>query len=132
MKFQPNHPILDELVLELASSFDGLDWGSNGPKLVTRVLQRFCKTLDLEKLTPEICQGIKVLPPEAFYPIPWRQWRQYFDESQTPVVLKKLEGSFIAHVWGKHSSQEKLKSSGSAFSHLARDHCPMTFKNVES
>lgn len=36
MKFEAGHPILDEFVLELSSTFDGLDWGSNGPKLVTR------------------------------------------------------------------------------------------------
>ena len=132
MKFQPDHPILDEFVLELASSFDGNDWGSNGPKLVTRVLQRFCKNEDLEKLSPETCRGIKVLPPEAFYPIPWRQWKQYFDESQAPAVLKKLEGSFIAHVWGKHSSREKFKVAGSAYSQLARDHCPLTFRHAVS
>ena len=130
MKFQPNHPILDELILELASTFDGLDWGSNGPKLVTRVLQRFCKSQDLDQLTPETCHGIKVYPPEAFYPIPWRQWRQYFDRSQTSEALKRLEGSFVAHVWGKHSSQEEFKTPGSVYSLLAKEHCPATFKTA--
>jgi len=110
MKFQPGHPILEEFVLELGSTFNGLDWGSNGPKLVTRVLQRFCRIDDLDKMSPETCGGIRIFPPEAFYPVPWREWRSYFDDSDATKVLKKIGDGFVAHVWGKHSSAEPFRA----------------------
>jgi lactosylceramide 4-alpha-galactosyltransferase len=132
MRFQRGHPILEEFIRELASSFDGQDWGANGPKLVTRVLQRFCKTKELGRMSPDKCQGITVLQPEAFYPIPWRQWRDYFEEEVSEIVLKKLNESFIAHVWGKHSSGVPFNGLvPHAYSILARKHCPITFETVK-
>ena len=40
--------------------FDGQDWGANGPKLVTKVMQDICSTDNLSEMTPEKCLGIKV------------------------------------------------------------------------
>ena len=82
MRFEKAHPILDKMVTYMAANFDGQDWGANGPKLVTRVLQDVCSTPNLDQMQPELCFGIKVFPPEAFYPIPWRQWKSYFDSTQ--------------------------------------------------
>jgi hypothetical protein len=55
MRFQRDHPILTEFLREMSSSFDGTDWGSNGPMLVSRVLLRVCKTETLDELTPQKC-----------------------------------------------------------------------------
>jgi hypothetical protein len=41
MQFEHGHPILEEFVKELASHFDGQDWGANGPKLVTRFVRSY-------------------------------------------------------------------------------------------
>jgi lactosylceramide 4-alpha-galactosyltransferase len=129
MRFQAGHPILEEFVRELSSSFDGSDWGANGPKLVTRVLQQFCRIEDLGKMNPENCLGINVFPPEAFYPVPWRQWKSYFNENDSEKVLDQLfkENSYIAHVWGKHSSSSPFKGTNNAYSLLAQKHCPLTY-----
>jgi lactosylceramide 4-alpha-galactosyltransferase len=84
-------------------------------------------------MSPNKCLGITVLPPEAFYPIPWRQWKEYFTEgtSVTDSVLKKLGHSYIAHVWGKHSSNAKFQETTNVYSVLAQKHCPVTYNRVD-
>ena len=72
LRFQRNHPILQEFLYYMRDKFDGEDWGANGPKLVTEVMKQFCSTDELNKMTPETCLGITVFDPEAFYLVPWK------------------------------------------------------------
>ena len=83
-------------------------------------------------MSPNKCLGITVLLPEAFYPIPWRQWKQYFteDTSVCQSVLKKLEDSYIAHMWGKHSWNAQFRETTNVYSILAQKHCPLTYNNI--
>ena len=37
MRFERGHPILDALVAAMRKGFDGDQWGSNGPEMVTKV-----------------------------------------------------------------------------------------------
>jgi lactosylceramide 4-alpha-galactosyltransferase len=96
---QRGHPVLAPLLLELATSFDGRIYQANGPPMVTRVLRRFCGVSaaaaatpsasarrplkeDATMLDPDRCMGIRVLPPDAFYPITWKNWHWLFDKGR--------------------------------------------------
>ena len=72
LRFQRNHPILQEFLYHMKFQFDGYDWGANGPKLVTKVMKQFCSEADLDKMTPETCLGITVFEPKVFYLVPWK------------------------------------------------------------
>ena len=49
LRFQRNHPILQEFLYYMRDKFDGNDWGANGPKLVTEG-SRLTRLLGPEKV----------------------------------------------------------------------------------
>ena len=70
---------------------------------------------------------MKVYNPEVFYPIPWTEWRTFYDKTEDfHMDLKK---SHSMHLWGKHSSHISLESleSGTLLYELATKHCPLIF-----
>lgn len=131
MNFAPDeygHQIAEMCIRDLLQNFNGFDWGNNGPGVITRVLQSICATTSTAKMTRDRCYGFNVYPPQAFYAIPWRQYAEFFDESQVDDVMKQLEDSFVAHVWNKHSIKVKLRvGSKVAYAKLAEAHCPKVY-----
>ena len=130
MRFQHGHPILQEFLREMSAKFDGDDWGSNGPMLVSRVLMRLCGVSSVDDLKPERCLGVAALPTVNFYPVPWRSWRRLFDPKLTEEVLKEVEESYCVHIWGRHSKSAQFPKAGTenAYAALASRHCPVTFR----
>ena len=79
----------------MSAAFDGGDWGSNGPLLVSRVLMRICHVGSVEDLRPEKCLGVATLPTANFYPVPWRSWKRLFEPKLTEEVLKEVEVEMV-------------------------------------
>ena len=131
MRFQHGHPILAEFLREMSTAFDGDDWGSNGPLLVSRVLMRLCDVSTVEDLSPDKCLGVAALPTAYFYPVPWRSWARLFDPGVTEEVLKEVEASYCVHLWGRHSKDAPFPSAGTrnALAALAAKHCPITYRD---
>jgi lactosylceramide 4-alpha-galactosyltransferase len=129
LKFQKDHPALDEMLQFMRNNFDGDDWGANGPGVVTEVLKSICSTTNLDEMLPEKCLGIKVFPPEIFYSVPWRQWKDYFDESKIDSVFEAIKESYSAHLWGRHSGHINLEDliPAQPLYQLVYRHCPETF-----
>jgi lactosylceramide 4-alpha-galactosyltransferase len=76
------------------------------------------------------CLGFTVLPPSAFYTIPYGSWRAFFDVSRSNDTMKAVDGSYGAHVWNKMSSQEPITvGSKQAYGLLAEKHCPQVYSN---
>ena len=130
MRFQHGHPILAEFLREMSVAFDGNDWGTNGPLLVSRVLMRICNVGNVEDLRPDKCLGVATLPTVNFYPVPWRSWRRLFEPKLTEEVLKEVEESYCVHIWGRHSKSAPFPNAGTknAFAALAARHCPLTYR----
>lgn len=115
---------------DLLDNFDGYNWGNNGPGVITRVLQTLCGTKFPAKMIRDRCYGFHVYPPDGVYAIPWRKFKMFFDETHADETLSKLENSFIAHLWNKHSHKIKLKvGSKAAYAKLAETHCPQVYSN---
>ncbi len=136
MRFQYGHPILSQFLRELSASFDGSDWGSNGPMLVSRVLLKACganpeaDSAEQEAFDPDRCGGVSVLPTVSFYPIPWRNWRRLFDPTTTEAALRETEESYGVHIWGRHSRNAPFLRPDrlpTAYSVLASTHCPVIY-----
>lgn len=98
--------------------------------MITRVLQTICGTELPQKMIRDRCYGFHVYPPAGVYAIPWRKYKMFFDEKQSEETLAKLEDSFIAHLWNKHSHKVELKvGSTAAYAKLAETHCPQVYSN---
>ena len=128
LRFQKHHPILVKFLQYLKSNFNGQDWGANGPKLVTKVMQEFCRTPELSQMTTDTCLGIHVFDPQAFYPVPWKNWKDLY---QTELG-HNLTDSYSVHLWGRHSSHMQLEDlpEDAAIIKLAKTHCPISLQQT--
>jgi len=134
INFEPNgfgHQVAEMCVRDLLKSFDGYNWGNNGPGVITRVLQSICLAQRANQMTKERCYGFTVYPPTAFYTIPWRSFKDFFTDEAANRTLNLLKSSFVAHVWNKHSYKVPLRvGSQTAYAKLAEAHCPMAYANA--
>ena len=106
-------------------------WVHNGPALLTRILQNWCDSKEVESMTFDNCKGFTILPKSSFYPLGYPSWKQYFenrsadDTAKAKLIAKNLIG---LHVWNKMSSAEPVhKNSNQYYTQLAREFCPRVF-----
>lgn len=116
---------------EFMDSFDGNDWGNNGPGVITRVLQKMCQADETSKMSEQHCLGFKVYPPSAFYPIRWADWKFYFNPARLDDALAKTNKSIAIHVWNNHSSKEKYRvGTLAAYGVIADQMCPKAYRST--
>ncbi|KAJ9587820.1 hypothetical protein L9F63_018744 [Diploptera punctata] len=127
------HEMAEACIENLRKEFRGNDWGNNGPGVITRVLKKICKTRHVKDMTPERCRGFAVLPPSAFYPIPWRQWKNYFDESSSAKTMARIANSMAIHVWNKFSVNMNVTvGSRQPYGLIAQQFCPKVYSHCGS
>ncbi|XP_067627297.1 lactosylceramide 4-alpha-galactosyltransferase [Eurosta solidaginis] len=132
MNFAPDgfgHEIAGKCIYDFLINFNGKDWGNNGPGVITRVMNDICKTNNIElMLDPKRCMGFHVMPRDAFYAIPWRNWEHFFEAQYLTETMNRLQDSYVAHVWNKHSKQRRIKvGANAAYGILAQKHCPRVY-----
>lgn len=114
-------------------NFNGMEWGNNGPGVITRVLHKLCQTRDPRNMMADRCRGFRVLPIDKCYAVGWQNWRQFFSKNNSQEVLHKVHDSIIVHVWNKHSSKEIIiKGDDSAYDKLAKQFCPKVYATKDS
>lgn len=115
---------------ELRSIYSGDTWGIS-PAVITNVLKRLCQVDQVSQMTEERCQTFRVLPPAAFYPVPWRKWLTYFEEADTSAVINATKESYTIHVWNKFSSRVNVSLTSQQFyAQIARQFCPNVVQNA--
>lgn len=115
---------------EFRRSFDGSDWGNNGPGVITRVLHAVCRTEYPPLMTRSRCDGFQVFDVPRFYAVHWRSWRDFFDPAAAAAVLELTANSYAVHVWNKHSAAERVRVAArpqGAYGQLAARHCPLVY-----
>lgn len=113
---------------EFRDSFDGDDWGNNGPGVITRVLKKICHVDKPPQMTQENCLGFKVYPPSAFYAVPWPKWKLFFDTDALNRTLDTTKDSIAIHVWNKHSIKQQFKvGTRAAYGVIASKNCPSVY-----
>jgi lactosylceramide 4-alpha-galactosyltransferase len=118
--------LVEMFIEDLVKNFNGDDWGSNGPKMITRVSKKLCQTEDFQKMIDQKdCDGFHVLPQELCYAIPYFDWEKLVEEKFAEQTMKAVENSFTVHFWNKFSKSFKLqKNSTAAYVQLAKCFCP--------
>lgn len=110
---------------EFQNSFDGDDWGNNGPGVITRVLQKICQTNHPALMTRDRCKGFNVFPVDQVYAVGWKDWRYFFEEKYSQRTMEMTKDSIAIHVWNKHSSVQSIPiGSRAAYKLLAAEYCP--------
>lgn len=134
INFEPRKSELAfQCVKDIRDNFKGDDWGSNGPGVITRVLQRLCRVKNTSLMTRKRCSGFAVLPPSAFYPVKWKDWRLYFDESKSNSTMHSLSHSYGIHVWNKFSATQNITvGSKQPYGLVAQQFCPHVYSSSGS
>lgn len=71
------------------------------------------------------CQGFMIYGPEAFCPIAWMNWYQYFDSNASDKIMKKINDSIGIHVWNLHSKNTNITvGSKQPYGLIAQKFCP--------
>ncbi|EDW54088.1 lactosylceramide 4-alpha-galactosyltransferase isoform X1 [Drosophila sechellia] len=125
------HEIAASCLRDFQHNFNGEDWGNNGPGVITRVAQKICGTEDIALMQedPKRCMGFKVFGRGAFYAVPWKRWRDFFEPEKLEQTMARCKDSYVVHVWNKHSSKLPIKQgSKNAYALYAEQNCPRSYK----
>ncbi|XP_063977525.1 lactosylceramide 4-alpha-galactosyltransferase-like isoform X2 [Diachasmimorpha longicaudata] len=126
----PGRRVAEACLRELKTDFRSNMWSYNGPGVITRVLKNICNTETIPDMTPEICQGFRVYPPHAFYPIHYQQWKLYFTEEFNELTMQKIQNAFAIHTWNKLSSEEIIPAGSQApYAIIANQYCPKIYRH---
>ncbi|CAN7998490.1 unnamed protein product, partial [Ixodes hexagonus] len=126
MTFQRGHPFLLACLQEFAINYKPRRWAYNGPRLLERVLKRWCPKKPVMQLPFVNCSDVSILPGQAFYPVPYTEWRLPFQASEASHLATLLEDSYAIHLWNTYSKFTKIEP-GSAYDVLRRSVCPATY-----
>ncbi|KAK1412416.1 hypothetical protein QVD17_33655 [Tagetes erecta] len=129
--FDKNHPLLYNFIEEFALTFDGNRWGYNGPYLVSRVVEREARKIEL---------NYTVLPPSAFYLVDWTRIGGLFIRPLNrghakwveAKVVQLKESSYGVHLWNKQSRRLRIEEE-SIMARLISEHCVVckSFKKTD-
>lgn len=121
-----------QCVMDLRHNFDGNDWGTNGPGVITRLMRGLCDTEKAIEMIGKDCNGFKAVAPKYFYPVRWQNWSMYFDEVYTETVRELTKESYVIHVWNQHSQTVRLdKNANVPYANFARKYCPKVYQECD-
>lgn len=124
---------LSEIFIQaLVENFDGENFASNGPVLITNCLQGLCQTDNVTVMeTMPQCKGFHVMKRNYCYSIPYYWWRMLFSEETVEYTMEQVVDSIVVHFWNNLSVGTKLDIKSKApYVQLARKYCPKVFKTL--
>ncbi|GAB6026386.1 hypothetical protein CHUAL_012589 [Chamberlinius hualienensis] len=127
--FDKGHPFITNCVYDFAMNYRGKSWSDNGPYLVSRVLKQMCNVSDsfesvLSK--PEMCEGVNILPRDAFYSISWDD----LFRAKKPVELDFTQ-KYVVHLWSKLTKTKEVKiGANSIIENLFKVACPTVYQHI--
>uniref|UniRef100_A0A8C6RC87 Lactosylceramide 4-alpha-galactosyltransferase n=2 Tax=Nannospalax galili TaxID=1026970 RepID=A0A8C6RC87_NANGA len=125
LSFERQHEFLELCIRDFVAHYNGWIWGHQGPQLLTRVFKKWCSIRSLEE--SHSCRGVTALPPEAFYPIPWQNWKKYFEDISPEELARLLNATYAVHVWNKKSQGTHFEATSRALlAQLHARYCPKT------
>ncbi|MEJ1285696.1 alpha-14-N-acetylglucosaminyltransferase [Cricetulus griseus] len=125
--FLPHHPFLWACMENFVEHYSSGIWGNQGPLLMTRMLRVWCRLQDFQELGDLKCLNISFLHPQRFYPIPYPQWRRYYQVWDTEP---SFNDSYALHLWNFMNKEGRtvVRGSNTLVENLYRKHCPKTYK----
>ncbi|XP_012576103.1 PREDICTED: lactosylceramide 4-alpha-galactosyltransferase [Condylura cristata] len=125
LAFERHHEFMALCMRDFVAHYNGWVWGHQGPQLLTRAFKKWCAIRSLDH--SRACRGVSTLPREAFYPIPWQDWRKYFQDISPEELPRLLHATYAVHVWNKKSQGTRLEATSRALlAQLHHRYCPTT------
>ncbi|XP_078530022.1 lactosylceramide 4-alpha-galactosyltransferase [Lissotriton helveticus] len=126
LSFDRGHKFMEDSIQNFVRYYNAWIWGHQGPQLVTRVFKKWCS---LRKLTgSQGCNGVSIMPQEAFYPIRWQDWKKYFDVVNSTEFEGLFQNTYAVHIWNKKSQGTAMKiGSKTIMDRLFSRNCPLTY-----
>lgn len=124
------HEIAELFLHEFKQNYNGKQYLSNGPELMTRVVGNLCGTKTIEEMqdNPKHCHGLQVYNRTAFYPVHWPNWTHFFEPKFMDETMASTKDSYMIHLWNKVSFKRIYKvGTDYAYGKYAEQHCPKTF-----
>ncbi|XP_062914266.1 lactosylceramide 4-alpha-galactosyltransferase-like [Mobula hypostoma] len=127
LAFNQHHDYIGRCLKDFVEHYNGWIWGHQGPQLVTRMLKKWCQKNSVTKI--QQCKGVKMLNPEAFYPIRWQDWKKYFEVVSHSEAQELLKNSYGVHIWNKKSHGTRFQiGSKVMIDQLSSVYCPLSYK----
>ncbi|OCT78904.1 alpha-1,4-N-acetylglucosaminyltransferase [Xenopus laevis] len=127
--FSPHNKFVWKCLNDFVLNYRGDIWGYQGPGLFTRVLKPLCAT-DLKVEEDIICGNISCLNPERIYPIPYQNWREYFEVWKE---LPSFNNSYGVHLWNYMNRDENksvVPGSNTLVDRLYKQYCPTVYGSL--
>ncbi|XP_075363105.1 lactosylceramide 4-alpha-galactosyltransferase-like [Mycteria americana] len=130
LSFKPKHEFMELCMKDFVENYNGWVWAHQGPHLLTRVFKKWCSISNIQNNMS--CKGVCALPPEAFYPICWEDWKKLFDTISSSELQKLLKNTYAVHVWNKLSHGTRLEITSQALlAQLYSQFCPATYAKMK-
>ncbi|XP_036287245.1 lariat debranching enzyme isoform X5 [Pipistrellus kuhlii] len=129
--FGARHAFLWRCMENFVEHYDSGVWGRQGPDLMTRMLRVWCRLEDFRRELGDLrCVDVSFLHPRRFYPIPFPEWRRYY-EVWAPEE-PSFNGSYALHLWNYMNREGKgvVRGSNTLAERLYRQHCPRTYRHL--
>ncbi|KAM6216498.1 lactosylceramide 4-alpha-galactosyltransferase [Rhynchocyon petersi] len=130
LAFERGHEFMALCMRDFVAHYNGWVWGHQGPQLFTRVFKKWCATRSLSER--HSCRGVTTLPREAFYPIPWQNWKRYFEDIGPEELSRLFNATYAVHVWNKKSQGTRIEATSRALlAQLQARYCPTTHQAMK-
>eukprot|EP00079_Xenopus_tropicalis_P011836 XP_002938166.2 PREDICTED: alpha-1,4-N-acetylglucosaminyltransferase-like [Xenopus tropicalis] len=112
-------------------NYNGAIWGNQGPHLFTRTLKTFCTIPDFKSTEDVKCGNISFSNPKRFYPIPFKDWKRYYDVCPN---VPTFNDSYALHFWNFMNKEQKTMVPGdnTLIEHLYKQYCPTTYAALKN
>ncbi|XP_060691018.1 lactosylceramide 4-alpha-galactosyltransferase-like isoform X2 [Hemiscyllium ocellatum] len=134
--FNHSHSFIESCLRDFVEDYNGADWGHQGPKLMTRILKKWCGTDNLDDFLNKKCKGILYLSGNWFYPVPYTNWQRFFEEGTWNENSEEIRNEFTktrgVHIWNFLSGRHRapIKGSRSIIEYLFSEFCPSTYEKL--
>ncbi|XP_059843325.1 alpha-1,4-N-acetylglucosaminyltransferase-like [Hypanus sabinus] len=128
-----HHTFLWNCMEDFVAHYNGDIWGQQGPRLITRVLKKWCNTSKLATFIGKECNGISIWITNRFYPVPYLAWGSYYVHWEKGNIERAFSASYGAHIWNYMNFRKKANTvagSGSLIEQFFQLHCPITYKKL--
>lgn len=124
------------MIRESVTNYHPVKYLWNGVGALTRTMKTICGRIPTHEMTPELCWGITIFPPETFFPIRHRKILDTFFDKSPKIVeeaLKVSGESITIDIWDNLSREQTIHKSKrkTASDILAEENCPLTFDALD-
>lgn len=124
------------MIRESVANYHPIRYSWNGVGALTRIMKILCGKISTHEMTPELCWGVTIFPPETFFPIQNRTISNTFFDKNPKIAeeaLKASGNSITIDIWDEFSKEQTIHKSKpkTASEILAEENCPLTFDALD-